>query len=202
MVTPDAAREHSHVTELHRAHILWLLSTITNKSSVQGGISCALSFHYRHFSFQKKENIWLNGLIYGWCKKSNRREKKMKTFLFKALNLMLNSVVQASNTKERARTCHKISNNPLHIKGQVLSSWPPTALQQLPHRAYPAIEHRNHTRPWGDSLTEGVPNPVMVNWITQNPSQWNLCHFQEAILGKRLKSIYPLSFSWSCLLWW
>lgn len=42
--------------------------------------------------------------------------KKMKMILFKALNLKLNSKVEASNNKQRARTCHKRNSNPLNIK--------------------------------------------------------------------------------------
>lgn len=45
--------------------------------------------------------------------KDKIEERKIKMFVFKALNLKLNCEVQASNTKAvRTRTSHKGNNNP------------------------------------------------------------------------------------------
>lgn len=50
-------------------------------------------------------------------------ERKIKMFVFKTLNLKLNSEVQDSNTKPvKTRTSHKGNNNPLNMKNQPGSS--------------------------------------------------------------------------------
>lgn len=55
--------------------------------------------------------------------KDKMEERKIKMFVFKALNLKLNCEVQASNTKAvRAGTSHKGNNNPLNMKKQPVSS--------------------------------------------------------------------------------
>lgn len=55
--------------------------------------------------------------------KDKMEERKIKMFVFKALNLKLNCEVQASNTKAvRTRTSHKGNNNPLNMKKQPVSS--------------------------------------------------------------------------------
>lgn len=60
--------------------------------------------------------------------KNLMEERKIKMFVFKTLNLRLNSEVEASNIKTvRARTSHKWNNNPLNMKSQPVSSWSPTA---------------------------------------------------------------------------
>lgn len=68
--------------------------------------------------------------------KNPMKERKIKMFVFKTLNLKLNSEVQAGNTKPvRTRTSHKGNSNALNMKKQPGSSWSPTA--QLPQWAHP-----------------------------------------------------------------
>lgn len=126
--------------------------------------------------------------------KNLMEERKNENVSFLSLNLKLNNELEASNTKWRARTCHKRNNNSL--KHQKL--FPADLLQQ--HHNCPTahtmlLKDRNHTLPWVDSLTEDAPNPLIGKWATQSPSQWNLCHFQETTPEKRLKFIYPLSLA-------
>lgn len=55
--------------------------------------------------------------------KNLTEERKIKTFVFKTLNLKLNSEVQASSDKPvRTRTSVKGNNNPLNMKNQPGSS--------------------------------------------------------------------------------
>lgn len=104
--------------------------------------------------------------------------------------------MQASNTKPvRARISHKGTNNPLKHEEPAsvqLISYSTTAPLSTPC----LLEDRNHTWPWGNSLTWSVSNPVSSK--THHNDTFAIS--KKPYWGKGCN--IATSSAWSCLLWW